>query len=415
MSHPGRSPRRRLRELGLQLGHYPPGTLNSITDVPGVLVGHSTIVKGSGRLIRGQGPVRTGVTAILPNGRNIFMERLVGGCYVLNGAGEITGLTQVQEWGLIETPILLTNTLAVGACSQALVKYMVEKYPGIGREHDVIIPLVGECDDSWLNDIAGRHISEEHVYEAIEAAHGGPVAEGNVGGGTGMITCDFKGGIGASSRKLPAYLGGYLIGILVMSNFGRMQDLRIDGLPVGRVLSPRYHDLHFRKDNYGSIIAVLATNAPLSAHQLNRLSKRVALGIGRVGSYAAHGSGEIVLAFSTANKVPRSTRKHTYDLKILNDDFMDPLYRAVIEATEEAILNALCMAEEMTGINQHYAPALPLDDVRKLIVRHHIPIIEEAPLKNPHGRRDKISLLDQATAAGAKLLPYLPLKKRKDD
>ncbi len=193
-------PRVRARELGLPLGRFKPGRFNAITDVDGVLVGHSTLIKGEGPLRPGYGPVRTGVTAILPNLGNIFMERMTGGGFVLNGAGEVSGMTQLMEWGLIETPILLTNTMAVGAVSDGVARYLVDRYPGIGDEHDVIIPVVGECDDSWLNDISGRHVREEHVYEAIRNAATGPVAEGNVGGGTGMVTCDFKGGIGTSSR-----------------------------------------------------------------------------------------------------------------------------------------------------------------------------------------------------------------------
>jgi D-aminopeptidase len=246
---------------------------------------------------------------------------------------------------------------------------MVERHPGIGAQHDVIIPVVGECDDSWLNDIAGRHVREEHVYEALAGAADGPVAEGNVGGGTGMITCDFKGGIGTSSRKLPEAMGAYTVGVLVMSNFGVRRQLRVGGLPVGEVLEARYRELPRRKQDYGSIIAVIATDAPLITHQLNRLAKRAALGIGRVGSTAAHGSGEIVLAFSTANKVPRESRKMVYRVKILLDQRLDPLYEAVIEATEEAILNALCMARDSSGANGNVAPALPLEDVKELVAR----------------------------------------------
>jgi D-aminopeptidase len=361
-------PRVRARELGLPLGRFKPGKFNAITDVEGVLVGHSTIIRGdAGPLRPGVGPVRTGVTAILPNERNIFMERLAAGAFVLNGAGEISGLTQVVEWGLLETPILLTNTMSVGAASDALARVMVEQYPGIGNEHDVIIPVVGECDDSYLNDISGRHVREEHVREALKNAKGGPVAEGGVGGGTGMITCDFKGGIGTSSRKLPQVFGGYTLGVLVMSNFGKMYNLRVAGMPVGEFLAEKFRGVPKREQNYGSIITVVATDAPLLPHQLHRLCKRVALGIGRVGSYAAHGSGEIVIAFSTANVVPRRTRKMVYKMKILLDQRLDPLYEAVMEATEEAILNAMCMATPMDGVHGHQVPALPLAEVRRFV------------------------------------------------
>ncbi len=357
----------RARELGLPLGRFKPGKYNAITDVEGVIVGHSTIIRGKGALKPGIGPVRTGVTAILPNQGNIFMDRMTGGGFVLNGAGEVSGLTQVMEWGLIETPILLTNTISVGAVSDAVARYMIDRYPGIGDEHDVIIPVVGECDDSWLNDIAGRHVRDTHVLEAIRTASDGPVAEGAVGAGTGMITCDFKGGIGTSSRKLPEVHGGYTLGVLVMSNFGKMHNLRVGGLPVGEVLAEKFRNLPKRTEDYGSIIAVLATNAPLLSHQVSRLCKRVSLGIGRVGSYAAHGSGEIVVGFSTANTIPRRTHKMVYKMKILLDQRLDPLYEAVMEATEEAILNSMCMARPMDGINGNFCPALPLEEVRRFV------------------------------------------------
>ena len=359
----------RARELGIPLGRFRPGKLNAITDVEGVLVGHSTVIRGAGPLRRGKGPVRTGVTAILPNQRNVFEQRVTGGGFVLNGAGEVSGLTQLMEWGLVETPIFLTNTLSVGAVSDAAVQWMVEQFPGIGEEHDVLIPLVGECDDSWLNDVAGRHVKAENVREALETAAGGPVAEGSVGGGTGMISCDFKAGIGTSSRKLSPAFGGYTVGVLVMNNFGHMRDLRIAGIPVGPLLEPRYRHLHKRATSYGSIIAVAATDAPLSSHQLGRVAKRVALGIGRAGSIAAHGSGEIILAFSTANKIPRTTQKMIYHMKILLDQRLNPLYEAAIEATEEAIVNSLCMAREMEGVNGNFVPALPLTEVKEIVER----------------------------------------------
>jgi D-aminopeptidase len=376
-------PRRRARDLGLPLGKYKPGRYNAITDVHGVQVGHSTIIRGGGALKRGEGPVRTGVTAILPTTSNVFMERCVGGGFVLNGAGEVSGLTQVMEWGLIETPILLTNTLSVGAVSDATVRYMSRQNPGIGDEEDVVIPIVGECDDSWLNDVVGRHVREEHVVEAIQTASDGPVAEGNVGGGTGMVTADFKSGIGTASRKLPPVLGNYTLGVLVMSNFGHMQGLRMGGYPVGEYLAPLYADLPKRRSLYGSIIAVVATDAPLMTHQLNRLAKRAALGLGRSGSFAAHGSGEIILAFSTANKVPRATQKMVYRAKFLVDERMDPLYEAVIECIEEAVLNSLCMARPMEGVNGNYAAALPLSLVENYIRHVRRPFGVELPPDEP--------------------------------
>jgi len=371
-------PRVRARELGIALGRFRPGRWNAITDVAGVKVGHSTIIRGAGRLVRGEGPVRTGVTAILP-GENVFMERCLGGGFVLNGAGELSGLTQVMEWGIIETPILLTNTLSVGAVTDAVVRCMVRQNPGIGDQHDVVLPLVGECDDSWLNDIAGRHVREEHVVQSLQTAADGPVAEGCVGGGTGMITADFKAGIGTSSRRLAPALGGYTLGVLVMSNFGDVRCLRMAGYPVGEVLAPWFEGMPRRVGTYGSIIAVVATDAPLMPHQLSRLARRAALGIGRTGSYAAHGSGEIILAFSTANSVPRESRRMVFRGKFLLDPSMDPLYEATIECTEEAILNALCMARPMEGINGNFSPALPLSLVREYLahVRRPMPQAKE--------------------------------------
>ena len=360
----------RARQLGIRIGHYRPGRYNSITDVSGVRVGHATLVRGEGPLHVGEGPVRTGVTAILPNNGDIFHNRVVGSGFILNGAGEVSGLTQVMEWGLFETPLLLTNTLSVGACSEEKDKYMVGRYPSIGNEHDVIIPVVGECDDSWLNDAAGRHVRTEHVYRAISTAAAGFVQEGSVGGGTGMICCDFKGGIGTSSRRLPGEEGGFTVGVLVMTNFGVMRDLRVDGVPVGAILEPEFRGVDRRIDNYGSIIAVVATNAPLLSHQIHRLCKRVALGIGRAGSTAAHGSGEIIVGFSTANTVPRDDRQMIYRIKVLQDPRMNPLYEAAIDATEEAIINALCMAETMAGHSGHTAPAIPLDRLREIMLRY---------------------------------------------
>ena len=361
--------RHRLRELGFPIGRLPTGPGNAITDVAGVRVGHSTIILGEGALEIGKGPVRTGVTAVVPSG-DIFANRVIAGSFVLNGAGEVGGLTQVAEWGLLETPILLTNTLAVGKVSDAAVKWMTRHFPGIGTDYDVIIPVVGECDDSWLNDAVGRHVRSGHVYRAIEQAASGPVPEGSVGAGTGLITCDFKAGIGTSSRRVPAETGDYTLGILVQSNFGVLRSLRVDGVPVGEILGPELASAAAhasgkaagrREKNAGSIICVVATDAPLLSSQLVRLCKRAALGIGRVGSFAAHGSGEIVIGFSTANKVPRVTSGMTAKLEVLLDDACDGLYEAVVDCTEEAIVNALCMADEMCGQSGHVAPALPLD------------------------------------------------------
>jgi D-aminopeptidase len=368
--------RSRFRDLGFAIGHVPTGPGNAITDVPGVRVGHTTLIEGEGPLVVGEGPVRTGVTAILPPDP-VFSHRVLAGSFVLNGAGEVSGLTQVVEWGLLETPILLTSTMSVGKVSDATVKWMTRRFPGIGSEYDVIIPIVGECDDSWLNDAVGRHVRSEHVYRAIEQASAGPVPEGSVGAGTGLITCDFKAGIGTSSRRVTISKPGnepgpsYNLGVLVQSNFGIMRSLLIAGVPVGEILAPDYTDEGKRVRNAGSIICVVATDAPLLPSQITRLCKRAALGIGRVGSFAAHASGEIIIGFSTANKVPRSTSGMTHQIEILLDDACDGLYEAVVECTEEAIVNALCMADDMRGQSDHFAPALPLDDLTTILNRHH--------------------------------------------
>lgn len=358
-------PRARFRSLGLTVGRHLPGELNAITDVPGVRVGHSTLSFGEGTLVRGQGPVRTGVTAIHPVSDDVYAQRVMAGSFVLNGAGEVMGLTQIAEWGVIETPILLTSTLSVAGVADAVVTHMVEQAPSMGRTTDVVIPVVGECDDSWLNDAAGRHVKAEHVFEALTNAASGPVAEGSVGAGTGMITCDYAGGIGTSSRVVNVGDARYTLGVLVLSNFGHREDLRIDG----RALGPTLHDerrAEEKRKAYGSLIAVLATDAPLLSPQLNRLCKRVALGIGRAGSSAAHGSGEIALAFSTRNRVPRDPHTTLARYEALYDTAIDALFQVAIEATEEAILNALCMGTPQRGVDGHACPALPLSAVRRL-------------------------------------------------
>ena len=364
MSRPRSADRPRARQLGVAPGTLPTGPHNAITDVEGVRVGHTTLIDGE--------EIRTGVTALLPRSGNVFEERVVGGGFVLNGAGEVAGLTQILEWGLIETPILLTNTLAVGICGEAAVRHMLDTYPEIGHEADVIIPVVGECDDSWLNDIRSRHILHEHVFEAIDSATGGAVLEGSVGGGTGMMTCGFKSGIGTASRQVPSMTGVYTLGVLVMSNFGLIEDLIVEGVPIGRILAPEYRAMPTRTHTKGSIICVAATDAPMQTHQLNRIAKRVALGIGRTGSYAAHTSGEIVIAFSTANRVPRWTESMIYELTLMLDHHMDPLYQAAVEATEEAILNALFACDAMTGKDGRIAPGLPVERVADLVARSRV-------------------------------------------
>jgi D-aminopeptidase len=249
---------------------------------------------------------------------------------------------------------------------------MVRHFPGIGTEYDVVIPVVGECDDSFLSDAVGRHIRSEHVYTAIERAAPGPVPEGSVGAGTGMVTCDFKSGIGTASRQIPADGTGndYVVGVLVLSNFGLCRNLRVDGVPVGELLEADFSTYAKRTYSYGSIICVVATDAPLLSNQLNRLCKRAALGIGRCGSYAAHGSGEIVVGFSTGNRVPRKARAMSHTLDALLDPALGSFYEAVIEATEEAIVNSMCMAADMVGQGGNFAPGLPLDRLVELMRRY---------------------------------------------
>ena len=356
----------------MRVGLGSPGPFNAITDVAGVRVAHRSVVQGEGRLVPGRGPVRTGVTVIHPGERDPYLDRPAAGAFVLNGAGEMTGLSQLLEWGCLESPIGLTNTFSVPAVTEGILDWMLDRHPSIGRETDVAIPVVGECDDSWLNDIAGRHVGAALVREALDTAVGGPVDEGNVGAGTGTITMGVKGGVGTSSRRLSPSDGGYTVGVLVQSNFGRMEDLRFNGLPLGPWLVARTGHHEERRRDYGSIIVVLATDAPLGSHQLNRLAKRASLGIARVGSYGAHASGELVVAFSTATHLPRLTTARTLSLRQLHEAWLDPLFRAAADATEEAILNAICRGDTMTGANEHRIEALPLEAVREYLAAAHV-------------------------------------------
>jgi D-aminopeptidase len=358
--------RSRLRDLGVAIGSGITGPHNAITDVPGVRVAHTTLIEGSGRRKPGNGPVRTGVTVIVPND-DIYNRKLISGGFILSGAGEVSGFTQLSEWGLIETPIALTNTLSVGRVSDSVVKWMAGKYPEIREQQEVIIPVVGECDDSFLNDAVGLNIKPQHVFSALDGATTGPVEEGAVGAGTGMICCDFKAGIGTSSRVLN--LGGknYTLGVLVVSNFGIMEDLRMDGYPVGKLLLPSQGTYSRRVNNYGSIIVVVGTDLPLSSQQLNRVCKRAALGIGRVGSYGAHGSGEIIIGFSTANEVPHRSKEHFGQVRMIRDSALDPVYKSVIETTEESILNSLTTAVDMEGAGNNRVPAINLNLLKGLI------------------------------------------------
>ncbi|MCD6291761.1 MAG: P1 family peptidase [Anaerolineae bacterium] len=363
--------RLRARELGIVIGTLPPGRWNAITDVPGVRVGHVTLIEGeAGPLQPGRGPVRTGVTAIIPHDGDIVHELVHGITYCINGYGEVTNVDQVAELGVIEGPILLTNTFSVPMVEDAVMQWMEQRDPDIGVRRGGVSPVVAECNDSWLNDIRGRHVRPEHVFQAIENATAGPVAEGNVGGGTGMSCFELKGGIGTASRVLPESLGGYTVGVLVQSNFGRRPQLRVDGVPVGRELAD-WHPLP-EPPVGNSIVIVLATDAPLIARQLRRLAVRCGAGLARTGSTHGASSGDFVISFSTAERVPLRPSTPTLRLEILPDfgPATEGLFQAAIEATEEAILNALCMAETMRGRDGHVRHALPLDRLVEIMRRY---------------------------------------------
>lgn len=370
-STPGDTTRPTARELGITVGRLLPGLNNAITDVKGVRVGHVTRtedgvpVPGSSETTH----VRTGVTAILPGSGDPFRRRVVASGFVLNGVGEMAGLTQALEWGYIETPILLANSLSVGRVHNGVVSHMVARHPEIGTHEDVVLPLVGETDDSFLNDTRVGIATGRDAQEAISAARGGPVAQGSVGAGTGMVSFDFAGGIGTSSRCLEIDRRTFTLGVLVLSNFGRMCNLTIDGRVVGRDLDPLFDPAARRVNSYGSIIVVVATDVPLLASQLGRIARRAALGLGRVGSHAASTSGEIVVSFSTANRVPRSADRTSAfsSLRFVADEHINPLYEAAIEATEEAVLNAMFCSVGMNGRAGRHAPAIPQEKVLELL------------------------------------------------
>jgi D-aminopeptidase len=358
--------RHRLRDLGIVIGTLPPGPLNAITDVKGVRVGQVTLNRGDGALRPGQGPVRTGVTAILPHGGDLWRDKVPAATWVLNGTGEMTGSIWINTQGALEVPVVLTNTMNIGRAMDGVVQYMLKKYPDIGIGDDVVAPTVAECDDSTLNDARGLHVSPDDTARAIAGAREGPVAEGAVGAGTGMISYQFKGGIGTASRVLLAEQGGYTVGVLVNANMGRRQDLLVAGVPVGRAIT----DLMPKASTDGSIIIVVATDAPLDHLKCQRLASKAALGLARTGSIANHGSGDIFLAFSTGNRVPHDPKPLTYTLTVVADDHLDPLFRAAEEATEEAILNALAMATTTVGRDGNTAYALPLDRLVSIVRAH---------------------------------------------
>ena len=357
----------RARDLGIAIGALPAGPLNAITDVAGVRVGHETVWWGGPELPVGQGPARTGVTAIFPHGGDLFRDRPRAGLFVLNGVGEVIGGTAVREWGLIETPIMLTNSQSIGTVYDATVRWLMARDPDLGLD-DAVMPVVGECDDGYLNDLRGMHVLSEHVHAALDSASAGPVAEGAVGAGTGMVCFDFKGGIGTSSRLARSYDTDYTLGVLVLTNFGVRDRLLVDGVPVGREI----RDLMPPVNRQGSCIVVLATDAPLSSRQCARLAKRCALGLALAGSYASDGSGEIMLAFTTAGRVPRDTQA-PLARATLGDDALAELFAGAVEATAEAVLNSLCAAVTVEGLHGNLAHALPLDRLVETLARHGRP------------------------------------------
>jgi D-aminopeptidase len=389
----GRADRPRARDLGIRIGEGTPGPNNAITDVPGVRVGHATIIDGEGPLVIGRGPVRTGVTVIDPHDGNVWTEPVFAGCHVLNGNGDVTGLEWIRDTGLLHSPIAITNTHSVGLVRDTLISHAVRtREPGAAYWS---LPVVGETWDGRLSDIAGQHVRPEHVDAALDDLRPGPVTEGAVGGGTGMICHEFKGGIGTSSRVIPRTLGGWTVGVLVQANYGRRGLLRIDGVPVGQAIPvtevpspwgrPR-RGIAFddglavggpseagRRE--GSIIIVVATDAPLLPNQCARLAQRTGLGLARTGGLGATSSGDLFVAFATGNRgLPAGEtppdRYGIVELRALVDTALDPLFEATVEATEEAIVNALVAAETMTGRDGIVAHRLPHDQLVEVMRRH---------------------------------------------
>ena len=360
----------RARDLGIPFDGTP-GKFNAITDVPGVEVGYTTLISGEGKLERGKGPVRTGVTAILPRGLSEMNDSVFAGYFSLNGNGEMTGTTWVEESGFLEGPIVLTNTHSVGVARDAVIAWRLAHGGPDAEGFAWSLPVVAETWDGWLNDVDGFHVKPEHVARAIETAHGGAIEEGSVGGGTGMICYEFKGGTGTASRIVaavadrgPSETKQYTIGVLVQANCGRRPQLTIRGIEIGKKIPGAV----YQKET-GSIIIVIATDAPLLPHQLKRLARRASLGLARTGSVSGNGSGDLFIAFSTANPHAADSSPPTRTIETMPNDLMDPLFTATVEATEEAIINALVDNHDMTGRDGHKVPALPHDRLREIFRR----------------------------------------------
>jgi D-aminopeptidase len=369
-------PHARARDLGIPFDGTP-AALNAITDVPGVEVGYTTLISGDGALQVGQGPVRTGVTAILPRGRDGVGRSCAAGWWSLNGNGEMTGTTWIEESGALSMPVAVTNTHAVGPCHQGVVAWIVANHPQVARHW--MLPAVAETWDGYLNDINGGHVTAADAVAALDAARSGPIAEGGVGGGTGMTCYEFKGGSGTASRRVRVSGGEHVVGVFVQANFGRRRELTIAGLPVGRELAadnPQQALDPAAPPGAGSVIVIVATDAPLLPGQCKALARRVPLGLARTGTTGSHFSGDIFLAFSTANDgqlaaMPTdATAERGYaTLRFVPWGHLDPLFAAVVQATEEAVINALTAAETMVGIDGHRSPAVPHDAVAQLMRR----------------------------------------------
>ena len=361
----------RARDIGIPF-EGAPGKFNAITDVAGVEVGYTTLVSGEGKLEVGKGPVRTGVTAILPRGHNSLNDPVYAGFFSLNGNGEMTGTAWLEESGFLEGPIIITNTHSVGVARDAVIAWRIKQGAADKTGYWWSLPVVGETWDGWLNDINGFHVKPEDVWHALESAHGGAIEEGSVGGGTGMICYEFKGGNGTASRKIDMKdkTGGavrsFTVGVFLQANFGRRPQLTIAGIPVGKKIPGEVY-----KEESGSCIAVVATDAPLLPNQLKRLARRVSLGLARTGTVSGNGSGDLFLAFSTANAGAANSDPLTHSVETIPNDRMDPIFTAVVEATEEAIVNALVDNQGMTGRDNHRVDALPRNRLRELLKKYN--------------------------------------------
>jgi D-aminopeptidase len=361
----------RSRDLGIPFDGTP-GPNNAITDVKGVEVGYTTIISGQGKLVVGQGPVRTGVTAILPLGQASMNKPVFAGWFSQNGNGEMTGTTWVEESGFLEGPVMITNTHSVGVVRDAVIAWRVKQGGPDATGYWWSLPVVAETWDGELNDVNGFHVKPNHVFAALESAKSGPIAEGNVGGGTGMICYEFKGGTGTASRRLSDRAGGYTVGVLVQANHGLRYQLRVSGVPVGQKITEDtpYSKGDITGSEQGSIIIVVATDAPLLPHQLKRLARRATMGLARTGATSGNGSGDIFIAFSTANTEAGKV-EGVIPLEMLPNDRMNPLFEATVQATEEAIINTLVAAETMTGINGTKIIALPHKRLREIMKKYN--------------------------------------------